>query len=353
MKIVKAALIVPVLLALSSGKSGYPRPDSADIRNRTRSVGTEKPGRAGAGEEIVEWNRLSRAGDYPTVRRPSSRPETSYRPSPPETPLPPEPAATPAEHNREESIESGDGARPGPSPAGTAVLPAAPRDTRIPVHFIRNDGQLDREVRYYMKGSRGSVYLTGEAVVFDFYSRGKTTPDHPGPEGKELAEAEEDEPAGARLVFRMRILDADPETVVEGRNELPGKINYFVGDRANWRTAIPTFEEVAYREIYPGIDLVCRFTDGNLSYRCSVAPGADPGRIAFRYSGVDGLEINPDGALIVQTAFGGFRNPPPRLYQEIGGGRLDREGTYTLRDNFTVGLIPGPYDLKFPLFIDF
>ncbi|MDP8234980.1 MAG: hypothetical protein P9M08_01210 [Candidatus Erginobacter occultus] len=240
--------------------------------------------------------------------------------------------------------------RPGTDSAAPPPAEPAPPGAqygRVPPHFIRNDGQLAEEVGYYLKGPRGTVYLTGDEVVFDFLSGQAEPPDRPSPPG------EEEETTVSRLVFRLRFSDPDPEAALEGAKELPGKINYFIGDRENWRTSIPTYREVVYRGIYPGINLVCRLEGANIRYRCTVSPGADPGRIKFSYSGVDGLEINPDGDLIVLTPFGGFRTPTPRLRQEIDGEPVEIDGAFVIPDDLTVTLKIAPYDRALPLIIDF
>lgn len=307
-------------------------------------------GRTVPGADLGTWNRLSGAEEPSPARRPRRRPANELPPSPPEAaPAGIEPEPRPG--------SDGTGAdEPGtPDPAGPEdVKPPPPAAAfpagRVPAHFIRNDGQLDEAVRFYMKGARGTVYLTAEEIVYDFFSARRS--EHPPGDGAGEGAGEDEEPV-SRLVFRMRFLQASPGVLVEGRRELPGKINYFVGDRENWRTAIPTFEEVAYRDLYPGVDLVCGFRDGSLACRGTIAPGADPGPIALRYSGVEGLEIDPGGDLIVRTAFGGFRTPAPRIHQEIGGERISREGAFMLRDDFTAGFAIGSYDRESSLIVEF
>ena len=55
----------------------------------------------------------------------------------------------------------------------------------------------------------------------------------------------------------MKLVGANPNAEVLGENELPGKSNYFLGnDPAKWRTNVPTYAKVRYKDVYPGIDLV-------------------------------------------------------------------------------------------------
>lgn len=243
-------------------------------------------------------------------------------------------------------------AEPGTDLATEPKLPTA-QYGRVPPHFIRNDGQLDGEVGYYLKGPRGTVYLTRTEVVFDFISSQAEPSEGIASPEEQYKKEDGEEPEISRLVFRLRFTQPNPDTVLEGEKELPGKINYFIGDRADWRTSIPTYEQVAYRNLYPGIDLICYLQEANIRYRYVASPGADPGRIVFSYSGIEGLEINSSGDLIVLTSFGGFRTPAPLVYQEIDGDPLEITSTFVTKDDSTVTLKIPAYDRARPLFIEF
>jgi hypothetical protein len=79
------------------------------------------------------------------------------------------------------------------------------------------------------------------------------------------------------------MIGANPGTRVEGQDELPGKINYLVGDDQNkWHTNIPTYRKVHYAEIYPKVDLVYYGNRTELEYDFVVAPGGNPQAIKFR-----------------------------------------------------------------------
>ena len=59
-------------------------------------------------------------------------------------------------------------------------------------------------------------------------------------------------------------------------NEVVG--DYFIGnDPKKWRTNVPTYAEVRYSSVYPGVDLVYYGNlGGQLEYDFEVAPGAGP-----------------------------------------------------------------------------
>src|SRR5262249_9145044 len=68
-------------------------------------------------------------------------------------------------------------------------------------------------------------------------------------------------------VLRMKIVGANPQPEVAGGVELPGKVNYFIGnDPKKWRTNISTYAKVKYQGVYPGIDLVYYGNQQQLEY---------------------------------------------------------------------------------------
>ena len=80
-----------------------------------------------------------------------------------------------------------------------------------------------------------------------------------------------------RAVLRMRLEGANPEPQVTGLAKLPGIVNYFIGnDPEKWRTKIPTYKKVEYKDVYPGIDLAYYGNQGQLEYDLIVAPDVDP-----------------------------------------------------------------------------
>ena len=57
--------------------------------------------------------------------------------------------------------------------------------------------------------------------------------------------------------------------------ELPqlGRVNYFVGNNpAKWKTNVPTYAQIRYRSVYPGIDLLYYGNQRQLEYDFAIAP---------------------------------------------------------------------------------
>lgn len=85
------------------------------------------------------------------------------------------------------------------------------------------------------------------------------------------------EPSARRgVALALRFVGANQDVVVEGEERAPGAVNYFVGnDPARWRSEIPRYFRVVYRELWPGIDLALG-PNQELSSTSSVC---DPARV--------------------------------------------------------------------------
>ena len=202
------------------------------------------------------------------------------------------------------------------------VLPAAIRDIRhMPVYFEPNHGQVDSAVRFVARTPGHTVFLTGTGAVL-------TTKGH----------------APIRLQFH----GASRRGAAEGVDRVPAVSNYFTGNRpSEWRTGVPQFGKVRYREVYPGIDVVYYGSDRNLEYDMVVAPGADPGLIDITYEGAH-PKLTAEGDLLI----GGVRQHRPNIYQDVKGSRVAVAGSYRLQPDGHVRFSLAKYDRSLPLVID-
>ena len=220
---------------------------------------------------------------------------------------------------------------------------------KLPLSFEANQGQSHQDVRFLSRGPGYSLYLTGSEAVL-VLSR-------PNPEGKQDGRST----PGRRAVpaqtmpvtVRMGLVGAAPAPPVSGIEELPGKANYFIGsDPARWRTNVPTYARVHYREVYPGIDLLYYGNQRQLEYDFVVAPGADPMKIVLSFKGADKLEIDAQGELVLHVTGGVIRQHKPVIYQEIDGIRQEIAGSFVRRGANRVGFKVAAYDRSRPLVID-
>jgi len=151
---------------------------------------------------------------------------------------------------------------------------------RLPLSFEANHGQTDAHVKFLSRGRGYSLFLTPSEAVLVLRKV----------EGKRQEAIEKDGPALSpqhselSSVVRMKLAGANPQPQVAGVEELPGKVNYFIGNHSSkWRTNIPAYAKVKYEGVYPGVDVVYYGNQGQLEYDLVVAPGADPSVIKLAF----------------------------------------------------------------------
>jgi hypothetical protein len=199
-----------------------------------------------------------------------------------------------------------------------------------PLAFVPNEGQADPRVRFSAQAGGASFYFTRKEAV--------------------LAFARDDE----GLALRLGFLGANPAPEIEGQGVSAGTMNYLAGsDASQWRTDIPTFGEVVYRDLWPGIDMVFRGASGTLKYEFVVAPGADPSLIGLAYRGADELALSSTGQLLIDTPFGTLRDEKPRTFQVVDGRRVAVDSRFALGETAgRYGFALVAYDPSRPLVID-
>ena len=210
---------------------------------------------------------------------------------------------------------------------------------QTPISFEANVGQTASQVQYFAHGGGYALYLTADSAVLSLtQSTGDPTAGESSSTGVALA---------------MNLVGANSQAQVIGQDQLQGTSNYFVGnDPSQWHTNIANFGQVAYQDVYPGVNLVYYGNQQQLEYDFDVAPGADPSAIRFAVQGADSLSLDAQGNLVLHTAGGDVLENAPVLYQTVGGVKQPVTGQFVLLGQDQVGFQVGAYDPSLPLTID-
>ncbi len=184
----------------------------------------------------------------------------------------------------------------------------------LPVSFEANDGQTSPRVKFLLRGNGYVLFLTGDQAVLKLANikprkgalRGES-PGHTRPSRRSATAA----------VVRIALAGANPRARVTGLDELPGKVNYLIGnDPSKWKTSVPLYAKVRYQDVYPRTDLVYYGNHHRLEYDFVLAPGASPSGISLRVRGASGIHVAPNGDLVLTTREGDLRLAKPIVYQE-------------------------------------
>ncbi len=221
---------------------------------------------------------------------------------------------------------------------------------KLPLTFEANQGQVSGQVKYLSRGSDYSVFLTSKAMVLAINPSSS-----PQPSAPTAARAKQQTRPAAQPAHTITftLVDASPTAIAVGENVQPGKANYFIGnDPSKWRTNIPTYGRVRYKNVYAGIDLVYYGNQRQVEYDFVVAGGADPGQIKFQISGADQLRIDDAGDLVLKVGSGELKFQAPAIYQESHGQRTAISGRYRVDGNEQIVFEVDKHDGSKPLVID-
>ncbi len=221
----------------------------------------------------------------------------------------------------------------------------------MPLSFEANRRHLNGSAEYVARGAGYSIHLTS----------GLTS-------GEATLELQASPPiSNLKSRIRLRPIGANTGVVPEPLDPLPGRSNYFIGnDPREWRTDIPTYSKVRYRNLYRGIDLVYYGNQRQLEYDFIVAPHEDPRQIELEFEGADAIDLDSQGNLLLTIGDQELRMRKPFTYQrEINGERREVAGNYRLIEQVAslstqhsalstrrVGFQIGDYDPALPLIID-
>jgi hypothetical protein len=208
--------------------------------------------------------------------------------------------------------------------------------------FIENRGQFDNHVKFALRASGRTVWLTEKGLVFDTLrdeSDGSPKEHHlsdsavnsPVSPGVLPSKGAEVFPNEERLVFNEEFLNANSSLNVEASEPQQGAYNFISGDDpAKWQTRVQAYGEVVYHDVWKDVDMRIYTNGSNLEQEFILRPGGDLSRVQIAYRGINGLSISADGLLEVQTAFGKLQETRPRIYQEIAGNRVEVDGRFKL-----------------------
>lgn len=243
----------------------------------------------------------------------------------------------------------------GASPSASAKQSDAKRLEaygKLPLSFMENQGQTAQQVRYVSHGSQYDLFLTpGEAVLALRKSKHfDLSPRHRAQSLKAMRELRH---AGTTTtVLRMQLEGANPNPQIAGDEPLPGVVNYYIGnDPKKWHRNIPTYAQVKYSQVYPGVDLVFYGNQRKLEYDFVVAPGADPSVIRMNLAGARKLRVNSRGDIVVSVPGGEVALQKPLIYQNKNGQRQEIAGAYALQDGH-ISFAVARYDRREPLIVD-
>jgi uncharacterized repeat protein (TIGR01451 family) len=204
-------------------------------------------------------------------------------------------------------------------------------------YFEQNQGQTSKQVKFLQRGPDYTLFLTSTGAVLKLQHKDS------GRDGSTVLQ---------EAVVRMSWENAGAEKIT-GEDLQPGQVNYLdSNEQSHSITGIHTYGRVAYRNLYPNIDLVHYSADGELEHDLRVRPGADLSAVVLHFEGPDSLTIADNGMLTARIGHFQIHQSAPVAYQMIDGRRHPVDARYVLLDNSRIGFQVGDYDRRHELVID-
>jgi len=243
---------------------------------------------------------------------------------------------------------------------------------KLPLSFIQNNGQADEKVKFYEKGSGHSTFFTKEGVYLSLvrsqdveqgFSPANVVTQFIG--HKDADKSADYKPKTPNLQsenVKLTPINANKNPQIIAENKQEGKVNYFIGnDPSKWKTNIPTYQAILYKDIYKNIDMKFYGNNSQMEYDIIVKPGADPKMVKLSYEGIEGLKVTDDGDLLISLKEGKLIQKKPIVYQEINGKRIEVDGRFkilnqsqdpSLQSPVAYGFQVSSYNKNHPLIID-
>jgi uncharacterized repeat protein (TIGR01451 family) len=207
---------------------------------------------------------------------------------------------------------------------------------KLPLSFEKNEGQAPSSIKFLAHGQGYSLALTSKGAILDLYKVN-------GHESRPNMEA----------TPRIQLVGANPNPEIVGTEELPGKVNYILGnDPKQWRTNLPTYAKVIYKNVYPGIDMAYRGDQGKLEFDFIVHPGADPKLIRLEDLGAQTHVLNDSGNISYEYAGGQITLSRPFSYVPAGAERQEVASNFLMQKNGRISFRLSNYNPDKTLVID-
>ncbi len=222
--------------------------------------------------------------------------------------------------------------------------------------FEENLGQSDAQAQYITKSGGATAFLTGHSAVFAL-----PVPDDKGKQVEPQQKLQrqgglpnEEIPVREYQPVQLDFVGANQNVTLSGEDPLSGVYNYFIGsDSSKWATGVRRFARVRGKEIYPGIDIVYYFNEGEMEYDFVVRAGADASLIQLDFNWADKVSLTANGDLTVEKGKAKLTQRAPIVYQlNDSGERLETPSRYQHDKDGCIRIELGAYNRNQELVID-
>ncbi len=156
-------------------------------------------------------------------------------------------------------------------------------------------GNIHSEVDFVIPGNNANVYVNSGGIIYNFLQLNNTT-------GSVVCK-----------VMRMELIGCNARAQPFAIDTNLYYENYYSNSSKNPIT-IHSFNKIIYPNVYPHIDWILYFNEGDLKYDFILHPGANIQDIKIKYEGHDSITVNKNGDIEVKNVFGIISEKAPVAY---------------------------------------
>jgi len=232
--------------------------------------------------------------------------------------------------------------------------------------FVANEGQWRSQIKYQAGLFSGKFLVTDQELIYSLTLVNQEKDKGLAIEAERSVnqvsskpEMTENKTRGnqRQVFFRESFLTADgsPATFSpSGQEKAPSRLSYFEGNNPrNWKRGLAGYNSLSLGAISPGIEVRLKASGQNVEKLFYLQPGARAEEIRVKVDGVDSLQVNQAGELILSTGQGELAMMKPAGFQEENGQQTRVEVAYELKGQNEYGFkVTGSYDPAMTLVID-
>jgi len=225
-----------------------------------------------------------------------------------------------------------------PKKIETDLLKGSAQELQTPkTPFLENIGQINKIVKYYTSIDSGNFFIDQKGGLTYALSLTK------------LDQKNQDKTKG--YAFREKFLTSNKIHPVASE-PTETKLQVSSTDKNKTTRDIPTFFKVSLGDVYKNISVELNSDGKAVEKIFTVKPGGLVPDIKLTFEGIDKLEVNKDGELVLVTKVGEATFSKPIAFQMVNGKKKLVSVKYQIFNKTEYGFEVGEYNRNLPLIID-
>jgi hypothetical protein len=197
------------------------------------------------------------------------------------------------------------------------------KEATKPFYFMENKGQISDQdfkprpdVLFAASDGQLVFHLKNNGISYQQYRIDEwgSIPDFnfPGADGKKMRKV-----PTKQTIYRTDVewINCNTDCVIEKEFAKDGSDNFYNAGAPNGALGVMSYQQLTYKNIYPGIDLKWYSKEGHLKYDYYVEGGIDHRIIKLNYQGSNKIKINSKGELVISTPLGEIIEQKPLVTQ--------------------------------------